>query len=397
MPCPSVIRLRYMVQGAVRPPGGAVAAGDLRPRRPPLPVLRRTRRLDRPRRAALEGRPAHVGERGRRVPAVQPHQARSHPRRGRHASRAARVGRRAPPPGSCRGERYSRHLASLPAARLLTLVRRTRTGWCARAARPPRTSTTASSRSGPPDDLVARRHRRRRSCSVRRRTSATIDLDGLPSCRRRGGAASQRRGSGAARARRGGVVRRDRAGRVARAGLDDVHALDGLARRHIAACSASCSATGGLGARRADSCRRRGRRTVCFDGLGARRGPASTAHKLVGISQRRTRDAARFQVLLVHVVRPGRARRPARCRASPAASTTSARSPRSASIADAIPPPRRPPPSPRPHRLASTDTEPVAVGAHDARCRPSLDRRSRVGVVRGRMGWVRVGEMGEDG
>ena len=72
-------------QGAVPPAHGAVAAGRVRPRRLPLPVLRRTRRLDRPRAATVARRAARVGERRRRVPAVQPGQARPHARRGRDA------------------------------------------------------------------------------------------------------------------------------------------------------------------------------------------------------------------------------------------------------------------------------------------------------------------------
>ncbi len=31
VPCPSVIRLRYMVEGSLRAPRGVVASGDLRP------------------------------------------------------------------------------------------------------------------------------------------------------------------------------------------------------------------------------------------------------------------------------------------------------------------------------------------------------------------------------
>ena len=75
VPCPSVIRLRYMVKVPFVRRAALVAPGDLRPRRPSLPVLRRARRFDRPRRTAFEGRAAHVGERGGRVPTVQPHQA----------------------------------------------------------------------------------------------------------------------------------------------------------------------------------------------------------------------------------------------------------------------------------------------------------------------------------
>src|SRR6185436_17597064 len=61
LPSPLVIRLRYMAK---------------------VPFHRR---LDRPRDAALAWRRAHLGERRRRLPAVQPRQARPHARRGRHA------------------------------------------------------------------------------------------------------------------------------------------------------------------------------------------------------------------------------------------------------------------------------------------------------------------------
>ena len=43
-------------------------------------------RLDRPHHAAVARRRAHLGERRRGVPAVQPSQARPHPRRGRYAA-----------------------------------------------------------------------------------------------------------------------------------------------------------------------------------------------------------------------------------------------------------------------------------------------------------------------
>ena len=120
VPCPSVIRLRYMVKVPFVRRRRAVAPGDLRPRRPPLPVLRRARRLDRSRRAAVEGRAALVGERRRGLPAVQPHQARSHARRSRDAPRPSvpraarhRLGDRV-------GQRHPRHLAAVPADGVLS-------------------------------------------------------------------------------------------------------------------------------------------------------------------------------------------------------------------------------------------------------------------------------------
>ena len=70
-------------EGAVPPAHRAQPASGVRPRRPPLPVLRRARRLDRPRRAPQPGRRARVGQRRRRLPAVQPAQARPLARGGR--------------------------------------------------------------------------------------------------------------------------------------------------------------------------------------------------------------------------------------------------------------------------------------------------------------------------
>jgi 5-methylcytosine-specific restriction endonuclease McrA len=58
----SVVRLRYVVKVPYAPSHRHVASSDLRPRRLPLPVLRRLRRLDRPRDAAVARGPAHVWE-----------------------------------------------------------------------------------------------------------------------------------------------------------------------------------------------------------------------------------------------------------------------------------------------------------------------------------------------
>ena len=94
VPAPLVIRLRYVVKVPYHRRTALSRRRRVRPRRPPLPVLRRPRRLDRPRHAAQPRRRARVGERRRGVPAVQPPQARPHARRGRHAPR--------PPPAAPR-------------------------------------------------------------------------------------------------------------------------------------------------------------------------------------------------------------------------------------------------------------------------------------------------------
>ena len=89
-PVPSVIRLHHFVRVPVPQPGAALAAGRLRPRRPPLPVLQPGGREHRPRRAPLAGRPARVGQRRRLVPVVQRPQGGPPPRRDRPDACAAR-------------------------------------------------------------------------------------------------------------------------------------------------------------------------------------------------------------------------------------------------------------------------------------------------------------------
>ena len=79
---------------ALRPravPGdrAAVAAGGVRPRRPPLPVLRDRGREPRSRAAAVARRPAHVGERRRVVPVVQRPQGSAPARRVRDGAAPA--------------------------------------------------------------------------------------------------------------------------------------------------------------------------------------------------------------------------------------------------------------------------------------------------------------------
>ncbi len=87
LPSPLVIRLRYMVKVPFHRRTALCAARRVRARRLPLPVLRTDRRLDRPRHAAVARWRAHLGERRRRLPSVQPRQARPHAGRGRHAPR----------------------------------------------------------------------------------------------------------------------------------------------------------------------------------------------------------------------------------------------------------------------------------------------------------------------
>ena len=85
-PAPLVIRLRYFVKVPYHRRPRCSAAGPCSPATTTVPVLRRATptRIDHVR-APQPRRRARVGERGGRVPPVQPAQARPHARRGRHA------------------------------------------------------------------------------------------------------------------------------------------------------------------------------------------------------------------------------------------------------------------------------------------------------------------------
>ncbi len=75
--------------GAVPEPGAPVPAGRLRPRRAPLPVLQPAGREHRPRHPPVARRRAHLGERGRVLPALQRPQGEPLPPRDRPAPPAA--------------------------------------------------------------------------------------------------------------------------------------------------------------------------------------------------------------------------------------------------------------------------------------------------------------------
>ena len=94
LPSPLVIRLRYMVKvpfhrRTALSRRAVFARDDYR-----CQYCGAHGRLDRPRHAPVARRRARVGERRRRVPAVQPDQARPHARRGRACAWPARAGRR---------------------------------------------------------------------------------------------------------------------------------------------------------------------------------------------------------------------------------------------------------------------------------------------------------------
>ena len=132
-------------QGAVPPPHRDVAPCRVRPRRALLPVLRQHGRLDRPHHAEVTRRSAHLGERRRGMPAVQPSQARPHARRSRHATGpAAHAPRRNWPGSRCRstvcrrpGSRISRSPADDAVVARPTRRRRCRGVPRSRAAAPP--------------------------------------------------------------------------------------------------------------------------------------------------------------------------------------------------------------------------------------------------------------------
>ena len=278
-------------EGAVPPPHGDVAPCRVRPRRAQLPVLRADRRLDRPHHAALARRRAHLGERRRGVPAVQPAQARPHARRGRHA--AGPPGPRpegagldhacrstaSPRPGSrtspspadeCRPG-TSKHLAGDAAAFHARPLRR--------ASARPRSS----------------RRRRRRWCSARRSEPSRST-----GSRRRGRASTSSAD--------------DRVGAACCCGPASTCGSTSRSRRRPA-CGATMSAErcGGWASSGSAALAPtvEPMHTCTAVGCSAPHGPTTSASrasgpgevmvgeaKLVGISQRRTRDAARFQTMV---------------------------------------------------------------------------------------------------
>ena len=76
LPVPVVVRLTRYVRVPYPGVGAAVAARGVHPRRPDLRLLRQLGDEHRPRRPAQPGRHAHLGQRRRGVPAVQPHEGR---------------------------------------------------------------------------------------------------------------------------------------------------------------------------------------------------------------------------------------------------------------------------------------------------------------------------------
>ena len=120
VPSPSVIRLRYMVKvpyhrRAALSRRAVFARDDYRcqycgGRADSIDhVVPRSR-----------GGAARVGERRRGVPAVQPHQARPHARRGRHAARPAVPGAAGHGVGRRRVARRARGVEAVPGARVLS-------------------------------------------------------------------------------------------------------------------------------------------------------------------------------------------------------------------------------------------------------------------------------------
>ena len=173
LPSPLVVRLRYMVKvpfhrRTALSRRAVFARDDYRCQYCGAP-----RRLDRPRDAALARRRARVGERGRGVPAVQPAQARPHPRRGRdaagptlpHAARDGMGGGRRRPACQRRG---SRTWPSPPDPMARSPSGRSRVG--GRVPRQDARRRPVSRRCG------CSRSTARRSCSARPSASDVLDL-----------------------------------------------------------------------------------------------------------------------------------------------------------------------------------------------------------------------------
>ena len=205
---PPALRPRAVpVDDPAQPPVG------VRPRRAPVPVLRRPGREHRPRRPAQPGWPPLVGQRRRRLPAVQRAQARSHAVRDVDVAAAPAVRAAGHELAHVRAGRRARHVDAVPArSRRDARARPGHAGASsAGAARPP-TSTPRRCPTSPCG---------RRGCS-RRRAGAGARVDPgarpgrrgrRPRRRRRRGAPPVGWGSGVRRPADHGVGRRDRPGR----------------------------------------------------------------------------------------------------------------------------------------------------------------------------------------
>ena len=244
-----------------------------------------------------------MGERRRRLPAVQPAQARPHARRGRHAPRPPVPAPREPRRGwssawpACprRGSRTWRWRPDRCVARRGTLDVRSdcgRRGVRGSAAefharelaptRPPAVWVFDVERAGARARLDAARRGRRRG--------------GLRGGGRRGRAAAQRRGRGAARAGRRRVVRRRRpAAALHAAGVgDDVGGVDDVARLARGVAALADLGVDGVDVHRGPMVVHGVVRSSASPASGRAR-CSSTAPSSSGISQRRTRAGARFQ------------------------------------------------------------------------------------------------------